>query len=114
MELNPGPNCTANKRAKNLNVMPPWLAGPLPSIKEEAIRLYSTSPDVLEALTVPYIQTVLEALGVRRAHFVAMPVFLPRQRAPQRAAVRTPRSLVCAGVKVLGQEQGSEDGAAAV
>ena len=55
----------SNKRPK-LNLKPPWLAEPLPSIKTEAIRLYSMDPDVLRTLTVDYSQIVLKALGVRR------------------------------------------------
>ena len=71
----------SNKRPK-LNLKPPWLAEPLPSIKTEAIRLYSMDPDVLRTLTVDYSQIVLKELGVRRAPFVAMPLFLPRHRTP--------------------------------
>ena len=65
----------SNKRPK-LNLKPPWLAEPLPSIKTEAIRLYSMDPDVLRTLTVDYSQIVLKALGVRRAPFVAYALVL--------------------------------------
>ena len=102
----------SNKRPK-LNLKPPWLAEPLPSIKTEAIRLYSIDPAVLRVLTVDYIQIVLRALGVRRAPFVAMPLFLPRPRTPAGGGGSNP-SLACAGATVHGQEQASGDGAAAV
>jgi hypothetical protein len=93
--------------------MPPWLAEPLPSIKTEAIRLYSMDPDVLRVLTVDYSQIVLKALGVRRAPFVAMPLFLPRQRTPAGGGGPNP-SLACAGSKGRGQKPGKRYGEAAV
>jgi hypothetical protein len=93
--------------------MPPWLAEPLPAIKAEAIRLYSMNSKVLGALTVDYSQIVLKALGVRRAPFVAMPLFLPRPRTPAGGGGSNP-SLACAGATVHGQEQACGDGEAAV
>jgi hypothetical protein len=93
--------------------MPPWLAEPLLAIKAEAIRLYSMDSKVLGALTATYIQTVLKALGVRRAPFVAYALVLARQRTPAGGGGSSP-SLACAGATVHGQEQACGDGAAAV
>jgi hypothetical protein len=102
----------SNKRAR-LNLKPPWLTGTSESIKAEAIRLYSMNSKVLEALTATYIQTVLKALGVRRAHFVAYALVLASAAHPAAGGGPNP-SLVCAGSNAHGQERACGYGEAAV
>ena len=65
-----------SKRVKPDRITPAWLdellpTFRLPSVAAEAIKLYDTGPDVLRALTPTDIKLVLQALAVRRAHFVA-------------------------------------------